>query len=161
MNQFKRLFFTRCYIILLCALFSHIGYTQVTSAKYMIRFNDTTQHFDAYVVIESGSATSIAQRTIFNGQYTIIVPSGSSISVAERFLPLLNNNNYEGTEPSQWTITNSISAPLSNPHSDYHAVIPVTFPSGRFNNVIAGDTLKLYSLEHIPHTTMQTRSKSI
>jgi hypothetical protein len=150
MNQFKRLFFTRCYIILLCALFSHIGYTQVTSAKYMIRFNDTTQHFDAYVVIESGSATSIAQRTIFNGQYTIIVPSGSSISVAERFLPLLNNNNYEGTEPSQWTITNSISAPLSNPHSDYHAVIPVTFPSGRFNNVIAGDTLKLYSLEISP-----------
>lgn len=150
MNQLKKLLNTKYYIILLCALFSHIGYTQVTSAKYMIRFNESTQHFDAYVVIESGSATTGTQRTIFNSQYSVVVPNGSSISIAERFLPLRGNLNYDGTEPCDWQISPSINSPFSNPHNDYHSIIPIISPACRFNNIMAGDTLKLFSLAISP-----------
>ena len=140
-------------IILFCLFIQNMVSAQVTDVKYMLRFNDTTQLFDAFLVAESGNATTVPQRTQFNSQFSVVVPSGSNVSVSENFLPLLGNQNYNSMTPREWRIMNSITAPLSNPHNDYHAINVSLSPAAQYNNITQGDTLKLFSLSVQPIPT--------
>lgn len=150
MNPLKKLFGTKMTIILLCLFIQNIVSAQVTDVKYMLRFNEITGLFDAFLVAEAGNATTVQQRTQFNSQFSVVVPSGSSVSVSENFLPLVGNQNYNSMTPREWHMVNSILAPLSNPHNDYHAIIPGLSPSAHYNNITEGDTLKLFSLSVQP-----------
>lgn len=137
-------------IILFCFFIQNIVSAQVTDVKYLLRFNDTTGLFDAFLIAEAGNATTVQQRTQFNSQFSVVVPSGSSVSVSENFLPLVGNQNYNSMTPREWNMVNSILAPLSNPHNDYHALIPGLSPSAHYNNIAEGDTLKLFSISVQP-----------
>jgi len=53
----------------------------------MIRFNDTTQHFDAYLVMEEGNAITSPQRVIFNSQFSQIL--SLMVATLEMDLPLV------------------------------------------------------------------------
>ena len=120
--------------------------SQVTSVNYLIKYNDTTSKYDCYLLINSGYATTVAKRTQFNAQYTILTPSGTDLNISERFMPLQNNNTYNGTIPMEWNIGSIIRSPQSQPQNNFFSIIVSLSPTSQYNNLYSGDTIKLFSL---------------
>lgn len=139
-------------LMLVCTFFVQQGISQVTSVNYQIRYNTTTCRWDAYLIIMGGSATTPQQRAQFNAQYSIVVPTGSTISVAQNFMPLNNNQTYTGTVPLKWVLSSSVIAPAVMPNSDFHSITPTLSPTSFYNNLATGDTVKLFSLNISPVT---------
>ncbi|MGB4841252.1 MAG: hypothetical protein WBP08_19750, partial [Saprospiraceae bacterium] len=137
-------------LIMACSFFVQTGLTQVTDVKYQIRYNTSNCRYDCYLIIVAGSATTSQQRAQFNAQYSVVVPAGSSISVAQNFMPLQNNQNYTGTTPLRWILSSSVLAPGAEPQSDFYGITPTLSPASFYNNLVAGDTIRLFSLAISP-----------
>lgn len=140
-------------IVLACMFIVADSNAQVTSVKYQIRFNPTNCRYDCYLIIVSGTATTASQRLQFNAQYSIVVPTGSSIAVAQNFMPLNNNQTYTGTVPLKWQLSSSVIAPAAEPQSDFHSITPTLSPSSFYNNLAPGDSIRLFSLTISPTTS--------
>lgn len=83
-------------IAMVCIILLEQGFSQVTGVKYLMKYNTTTCKFDACIVITAGSATTAPQRAQFNSQYSVVVPTGTTISIGENdsHNPIQNNQTY-------------------------------------------------------------------
>lgn len=97
-----------------------------------------------------GSATTPIQRAQFGSQYSVVVPAGTQILIAQLHNPIQNNQFYNGTTPCVWNINSSIYSPAAQPESDFHSVTPSNSPSSFYDNLATGDTIVLFSLSLSP-----------
>lgn len=136
--------------IFLCLIFADSLIAQVTSVNYQLKYDTTLCRYDAYLIVNSGSATTAARRIQFNSQFTIVVPTGVSLSVAASHMPLLDNAAGGGTVPPKvantWSITSSALSPAAQPESDFYSIVPNLAAVSHYNNLNSGDTVKLFSL---------------
>ena len=93
--------------------------SQVTSVDYQLKYDTAQCQYDAYIIINAGSATSVSERIQFNAQYSIIVPTGTVLTVTQSHMPLLNNATYTGTVPMTWSVNATVLAPAAQPESDF------------------------------------------
>jgi len=121
-------------------------HAQVTSVDYQLKYNVATCEYDAFIIINAGSATTIPQRIQFNAQYSIVVPTGTGLAVTASYMPLQNNATYTGTEPLQWSASIPVVAPAAHPGSDFYSITPDLGVTSHYNNLQAGDTVKLFSI---------------
>lgn len=119
---------------------------QVTGVDFQIKYDTVQCRYDCYIIINSGSAISAIHRTQFSSQYSIVVPTGSTVEVAENFMPLKYNQNYTGTDPQYWNVSSTIFAPDTMPQSDFFSITPSLSPVAQFNDLYTGDTVKIFSL---------------
>lgn len=140
-------------LLFISILFCQYGYGQVTKVKYQMRYNTTSCRFDCYLIIAQGSGTTPQQRAQFGSQFSVVVPTGSSVSIAQNFMPLVGNQSYNGTIPLTWTLSSLIQAPAVTPQFDYHGITPLTSPAAFYNNLNTGDTIRIFSLNISPITT--------
>ncbi|MEE9440287.1 MAG: hypothetical protein V3V14_14875, partial [Saprospiraceae bacterium] len=126
---------------------------QVDSVRYQARFNPETCLHDFYIVIEGGSATIIPHRAQFNSQFTVVYPTSASINGGPiNNMPLQNNQNYTSTTPMVWKLSSSAIDPASAPGLVFQSIVPTLSPASFYNNLVTGDTIKLFSLDISPVT---------
>ncbi len=139
---------TRIFLIaatLCCFFLTQRSDAQISSVNYQLKYDTVLCRYDAYIIINSGSATTIAQRTQFNAQYTLVVPTGTTLTVAASHMPLQNNQTYGGTVPLTWQTSSIVDAPAAQPESKFISIVPVLSPAAQYNNISSGDTIKLFS----------------
>jgi uncharacterized protein YjdB len=119
---------------------------QVTSVDYQLKYDTTACQYDAYIIINAGSATTIPQRIQFNAQYSIIVPTGTALAVTQSYMPLQSNATYTGTTPLTWSSGSPIIAPTAQPESDFYSITPDLGITSHYNDLAAGDTVKIFSI---------------
>ncbi|MBK9256234.1 MAG: carboxypeptidase regulatory-like domain-containing protein [Saprospiraceae bacterium] len=124
----------------------------VTQVKYQIKYNTTSCRWDCFLIIDQGSATLASRRAQGNAQYSVVVPTGSTVNIAQNFMPLQNNGSYTGTIPLIWQISNIITSPAAEPQSDFYGITPTLSPTSHYNNLAAGDTIRLFALNINPTT---------
>ena len=122
--------------------------TMLVPAKtnYLMKYNCETNLYDVYIDILDGSATTIPQRAQFNSQISFVVPTGESISIVDNYMPLQNNQQYEGTVPLEWLLGTGKISPEEQPESDFYAVTPVLSPASFYNDLNEGDLVHLFSI---------------
>jgi uncharacterized protein YjdB len=120
--------------------------SQVNGVKYQLKYNIDSCWYDAFLIVDSGNAIDPQDRIQEYTQYTIVVPAGTIIWVAKSYLPLLDNEFYDGTEPVNWNINSVINAPEIMPESDFYIFSPSMDDISRYNDLNTGDTIKLFSL---------------
>lgn len=118
----------------------------VQSLDYLLSYDSTTCWYDFHIIILDGYAEGAGQRTQFNSQITLVIPTGSTIAFADKYLPLQNNQSYTGTLPMDWNFGPSVSNPAASPNNDFISITPTLAPTSQYNNIYAGDTLKLFSV---------------
>ncbi|MDF1695834.1 MAG: right-handed parallel beta-helix repeat-containing protein [Saprospiraceae bacterium] len=134
--------------VLLLFLFQTIGQSQtVQSVDFQLKYDPSTCWYDFYIIIQDGYAEGPGQRTQFNSQISFVIPTGSDIAFAEKYMPLQSNQNYTGTIPMEWNFGPTVSNPASSPGNDFISVVPTLSPASQYNNIYAGDTIKLFSLD--------------
>ncbi len=127
------------------------SYGQVSGVKYQMKYNPVTCKYDCYIVIITGTSTTAPQRAQFNSQYSIVVPTGSTLSVAQNFNPIQGNNSGTNTTPPlQWTISSNINAPAVTPLVDYYSITPTLSPTSFYAPLSPGMEVKLFSLTISP-----------
>ncbi|MFZ1705260.1 MAG: T9SS type A sorting domain-containing protein [Saprospiraceae bacterium] len=92
------------------------------------------------------------QRVQMNAQYTVVVPTGSTVVMAEKHMPLQSNQNYNGTIPMEWQLGSVVVSPGSKPESDFYSIVPTLAPTSFYNNLVPNDTVALFSLAISPIT---------
>lgn len=137
-------------IAMVCIILLEQGFSQVTGVKYLMKYNTTTCKFDACIVITAGSATTAPQRAQFNSQYSVVVPTGTSVSIAQNFNPIQNNQTYGGTTPLVWVVSSSVLSPAAAPTLDFYSITPTLSPTSFYNNLATNDTIRLFSLNINP-----------
>lgn len=124
------------------------GYSQtVQSVEYLLKYDSTTCWYDFNIIILEGYAEGIGQRTQFNSQITVVVPTGSTVDFAAKYMPLQSNQFYGGSLPMNWFFGTTVSDPGASPGNDFVSILPTLAPTSQYNNIYAGDTIKLFSLE--------------
>lgn len=123
---------------------------QVQGVNYQLKYDTASCQYDAFIIINSGSADSISQRIQFNSQFSVITPTGTTVTVTESYMPLQNNSGYTGTVPTPWALTTSDINPSALPGYDLHSIIPSLNPTCHYNNLTAGDTVKIFSISTAP-----------
>jgi SdrD B-like domain/Bacterial Ig domain len=124
------------------------GYTQIDSVKYQIRYNTTTCRYDAYVVFTKGNATTAGQRIQFNAQYSLVIPTGTAITLAQNFMPLTGNSGLAGTVPLKWSVASIVSNPVTG--KDYISITPTLSPTAHYNTIVQGDSVRIFSVTITP-----------
>ncbi|MDF1698560.1 MAG: Ig-like domain-containing protein [Saprospiraceae bacterium] len=120
---------------------------QVTSVDYQLKYDTTECQYDAYIIINAGTATTVPQRIQFNAQYSIVVPTGTALTVTESYMPLQNNATYTGTVPLTWAAGTPVISPAAQPESDFYSITPdLGGITAHYNNLAAGDTVKIFSI---------------
>lgn len=135
-----------CAILFGFMLLANHVQAQIEEVSYQIRYNNITCRWDCYIIIEAGSAVLSGHRAQGNAQYSVVVPTGSTISLAQNFMPLNGNGSYTGIVPLAWGLSSYIQAPIVQPQSDFVSVTPLLSPTSFYNNLSPGDTIKLFSL---------------
>lgn len=135
--------------------FSTQLFSQVTGVNYQIRYDTAECRYDAYVIVNSGSANIPAFRIQANAQFSVVVRPGDVVSVVESHNPQALN----GTGPAQWTVQNALTAAAfnSNPSNapnmidmDYYGMVPSLSPTAAYTSMTAGDTIKIFSFTVTP-----------
>jgi hypothetical protein len=97
--------------VLLCSYLSITQlHAQVTGVRYQLKYDTTTCLYNVNLIIASGSATSVAHRTMFNAQISFVVPNGQTL------WKLLNDlchfkvtiRAYSGTLPLEWLVSSTV-----------------------------------------------------
>lgn len=145
MNIKHTLFLASFCLIALCKINA-----QVQQVGYGLKYNPETKLFDCYLKIEKGQALLTRHRIQFNAQLSIIVPTGSTLSLAQNHMPLVDNINYKGSKPAKWNISNSIKKPASMSNSDIFSIVPSLTPTAFYNDLNEGDEVKLFSVSISP-----------
>lgn len=118
---------------------------QITGIKHMIKYNPKKFHYDCFIVVTEGRAESLIQRGQFNSSYSIVVDGLVNAIISERNLPLVDNQNYQGTSASNWTISSVYKNTATN--QTFLNILPSLSPSCFYNNVNTGDTLLLFCIK--------------
>jgi len=132
------------FLVIFATYFSKVNGQGVTGVEYYMEYNQDDCWYDCYFIVTEGSATNIGERTQFGAQYTIVTPTGTTLSVSETYMPLTNNQFYGGTVPANW----NLGTPAVDVGGiDITSVFPTVIPSAQYNNLSTGDTIKIFSLE--------------
>ncbi len=121
-------------------------HAQVTDVKFLIEYNDATSLYDCKIVINEGETTTYPHRIQFNSQYTIVVPTGTTLTIDSLHAPWENNATYTGTIPCLWEFGPKEISPPITPDLDYHTVIPNLSPPSAYNDLSEGDTITIFSI---------------
>ena len=119
---------------------------QVTSIKYIVEYNDNTELYDCKLYVEKGSASTLPQRIQFNAQFTLVVPPDAEFEIVDRYFPLENNQNYDGTEPCEWFVIHSVTSPPCHPENKFYSIVPDLTTICLYNDLNEGDTISLFSI---------------
>ncbi len=119
---------------------------QVSNIKYQLKYNSDSCWYDAFLIIENGSANTIPERTQDYSQFSVIVPAGTNINVIKNYMPIENNSSYTGTIPVNWFISGVVGGPSIEPNFDFYMFSPSLDSLSHYNNIYTGDTIKLFSL---------------
>ncbi|MBC7886126.1 MAG: hypothetical protein H7X99_11670, partial [Saprospiraceae bacterium] len=138
--------FTTVMIALCCYFGINNISAQITGLKFLLKYDTTTCLYNVNIVITEGTAVTVPQRTQFNAQITLIVPSTDSMEIVQRFMPLESNQFYTGTNPLVWAISTTLFEPCSQPGSNFYSISPALSPTSQYNNTTVGDTIKLFSV---------------
>jgi hypothetical protein len=120
-------------------------YSQVASLNYLLNHNCETNLYEVKIKVLEGSATSTLERSQFNSQISILVPTGLDFEIVERFNPIQNNQTYTGTTPCEWSSFTPVISPSELPESDFHAIAPNLSPASFYNNLNTGDEVILFT----------------
>lgn len=118
---------------------------QLESVDLLMKYNCETDEYDVSMIVVEGSAMSIPERAQFNAQISLVVPTGENVVITERYMPIQNNQAYDGTEPMDWGIGNPTYSPAAMPQSDFYAVLPKLAPASFYNDLVEGDVVPLFS----------------
>lgn len=119
---------------------------QINNISYRLSFNPVTNLYDCYLHVNQGSAKKINERVQLNAQLTLVVPEGSEVEVAQSFMPLQNNQSYNGKTPMNWSKANVVRKPAADPFHDYVSIVPQLSPASFYNDLHAGDQIRLFSI---------------
>lgn len=133
------------FLLLVFSFLSFNSDAQVTKLKYLLEYNCDTDLYDVKIKVTEGSATSIGERAQFNAQITIVVPTGSPFKINELYFPLVNNQNYEGTQSMEWNNGPALIAPDGIENFDFYPISPKINPASFYNNIAEGDEVRLFS----------------
>jgi hypothetical protein len=125
----------------------------VDGVSYKLKYNTDSCWYDAYLVINAGSATTVTERIQFNGQLTLVVPAGTKVTIPRGYMPLINNSTPgTGTYATNyWGLSSAIFAPTITPTKDYRAITPNLFAgTAYYNELHQGDEVKLFSVRLTP-----------
>ena len=122
------------------------SFAQVTDVKYLIEYNNEIEKYDCKIYIAEGETTSYPERIQFNAQYTIVVPTGSQVTIDTLYNPKENNQFYTGTVPCLWEFGATEIAPPTQPEHDFYAVFPNLSPPSAYDDLSPGDTITLFSI---------------
>lgn len=136
------------YMIVLMLPVSLCG--QVQKVNYFMKYNEATCLFDFCIIIKQGQATTMQQRVQMNAQYTVVVPTGSTVTMAAKYNPLQSNQNYTGTIPMDWQLGSTVFSPEAKPECDFYSIVPTLAPTSFYNNLYLNDTVRLFSLDISP-----------
>ena len=129
--------------LLSCA--DHLN-AQVKGVQYAVVYNSNTSLFDCFLYILEGHASTALQRVQFNAQYSV-VPSGAKVNIEQKYMPLIDNQNFESAQPIDWAISSKLIAPSIFPEIDLYGITPSLAPAGFYNKLSEGDLIKLFSLK--------------
>ena len=110
------------------------------------RYNADSSTYTVVLIIDEGEAISVAQRTQFNCQVSIVTPPEGSVEIVESHNPL--QNNFEvgtGTMPATWSISSSVLTPDITPDVNYFSVVVQLSPTARYNQLAPGDCVELFT----------------
>jgi len=127
---------------------------QVTGVNYQLKYDTADCQYDALLIINAGATTAdVSSRIQFNSQFSIVVPTGTSVEVDTNYMPLINNQNYTGTVAVDWTKTSVAINDPAIPGYDLISIIPnIATTTSHYNDLSAGDTIKIFSLSTSPIT---------
>ncbi len=139
-------------LILAIALFLNVQFisSQVESVNYKLQYNSETCLFDCYLVVNEGEAKKTLHRAQFNAQITLVAPQASNVHITESYMPLINNQDSRSTHPAEWEVSNEIESPHQLKGSRLVSIFPELLPTAFYNDVNAGDEIKLFSFTVIP-----------
>lgn len=143
---------TRSNIVLAAMFLTFMSYAQISKVSYSVKFNEKTNLFDCYFKVMQGSAKSARERTQFSSQFTVMIPTGSKVTVAENHMPLQNNRDYNGDKANEWRISNKVYKPQVEPKYDFISITPSLSPVSYYNDLKEGEEVKLFSLKISPIT---------
>ncbi len=146
MNQIKT------FLALMILFFAFNANSQIDSVDYYLSYDTVMCRYDCYFIVTSGDASDPTDRLQFNAQYSIVVPHNTTVTMAQYYMPLIGNINYDGTLPMPWTL-NSDFQYFPNTEQDFYSITP-NFNSNdsRYNDLYPGDTIKIFSLNISPTT---------
>lgn len=133
-------------------LITQFGFTQIQSVDYSLRYNSETCLFDCYLIVNEGKTKTTVSRAQFNSQVSIVVPVSSNVFVEESYMPLRDNQSFRSSEPVSWEITNELEQPTDLNESRLVSISPVLAPTAFYNDIKAGDEIRLFSLKVNPIT---------
>ena len=130
-------------------LFSQFSYAQdkIEKVDFLLEYNLNDDIYHLSIIVKEGQAMGVAPRAIFNTQISIVTPSESNLIITEEVNPIRGNQNYEGTEPTQWSVSDYVHAPAADPDINIFSIVPILTPASFFNNVFEGDTILLFKFE--------------
>ena len=139
-------------LIIAIALFLNVQFisSQVESVNYKLQYNSETCLFDCYLVVNEGAAKKTLHRAQFNAQITVVAPVASNVHITESYMPLINNQDSRSTQPAQWELSNEIESPHQLEGSRLISIFPELLPTAFYNEVNAGDEVKLFSFSVTP-----------
>ena len=132
------------FVLFLCAMPQN---AQVKSVQYAIYPNPETSLIDCFLFIKEGNANTARERVQFNAQYSLVVPTGAEVSIASSSMPLVHNQNFDGTKPLEWVISSQLLSPQVSPDLDFYGITPTLAPAGFYNTLSEGDVVKLFSVK--------------
>lgn len=140
------------FLTLAIALFLNVQFisSQVESVNYKLKYNSETCLFDCYLVVNEGAAKKTLHRAQFNAQITLVAPLESNVHITESYMPLINNQDSRSTQPAQWELSNEIESPHQLKGFRLVSIFPELLPTAFYNEVNAGDEVKLFSFSVIP-----------
>lgn len=134
------------YLFLVVLLYvSSFASAQVNSLNYLLDYNCETNLYEVKLKINEGSATSTMERIQFNSQISMVIPTGLSFKIIERFNPIQDNQTYTGTIPCNWDTFTPVESPPEQPESDFYAISPQLSPACFYNNLSTGDEVLLFA----------------
>ncbi len=120
---------------------------QIKAVNYELKYNAATDLHDCYIIIKKGQAVTMRERVQFNSQIAVLVPAGSQVEMEQTYMPLEDNQLYEGVKPIQWKVEKPLSSPIASPKHDFYSITPNLFPSAFYNDLKEGDRVKLFSFK--------------
>ena len=120
---------------------------QVEEVRYALPFDASTSLYDCFLIIDKGETTTNLHKIQFNSQVSIIVPHGARLEVIDNFMPLIGHDTQASRNPIEWTITDIVSVPKGNVGSDYYSISPNITQTAFYNDMKAGDQVKLFSIK--------------
>jgi hypothetical protein len=139
----------RTLILLLISCVAISLHGQVSKVKYRLVYDEKTETHDVYIKIVEGSTVNSRDRIQFNSQISIVAPTGTKLHVHKSFMPLQENRNLDGKNPTEWKITAAVEKAVDNEH-DAYSITPKLTPTAFYNNLTEGQEIKLFSLALTP-----------